>query len=108
MSPPVPNESERVVAGAAAMRVLRIVLLALAVLCLGASVVAYAWGDESPWSVGGEEQALQLRALRQQGMECQPRPGRAAMFDCQVKLDGQPGADPIALPGWLHPGAERI
>ncbi|MBC7431111.1 MAG: hypothetical protein H7345_03490 [Rubritepida sp.] len=108
MSAPVPNKSERVVEGAAAMRALRIMLLALAVLCLGASVVAYAWGDESPWSVGGEEQALQLRALRQQGMECQPRPGRPAMFDCQVRLPGQPGADPIALPGWLHPGAERI
>ena len=86
----------QVLGAAAAMRALRVMLLALGVLCVGASVVAYAWGDESPWRMGGEQQAQQLRALREQGMDCRPRPGRPAMFDCRLRL---PGPEFFSLPG---------
>lgn len=62
------------------MQALRLMLMTLGAICLGLSVVAYAWGGQSPWAVADPEDLL--RTLRMEGMDCQPRPDQPQMFDC--------------------------
>lgn len=70
------------------LQTLRLMLTALAILFLGVSVFAYAWGGQSPWTIhdpsdaADAEAAELLRQLRDEGMDCRPRPGRTEMFDC--------------------------
>jgi len=84
------------------LQTVKLMLTALGILFLGVSVFAYAWGGQSPWSMQlpmavDEEAASLLRSLRQEGMDCRPRPGQPDLFDCQYRQpegrrhDGQAG-----------------
>ncbi|MBC7800614.1 MAG: hypothetical protein H7Z10_08320 [Gemmatimonadaceae bacterium] len=62
-------------------------LTALAILFLGVSVFAYAWGGQGLWSVhtpGDDDPTGMLHELRRDGMDCRPRP-KGAMYDCQYR-----------------------
>ena len=83
------------------LQTLKLMLTALAILFLGVSVFAYAWGGQSPWAArapftpADDETSELLGQLRREGMDCQPRAGRREMFDCTYRHpagDGRAGA----------------
>jgi hypothetical protein len=91
---------------ASPLQVMRVMLTALAILFLGVSVFAYAWGGQSLWSVhapGDDDPTGMLHELRREGMDCRPRPQatgeRPEMFDCQYRQPGVQGPRPRAWDG---------
>ena len=75
----------------------QLVLTALAILFLGVSVFAYAWGGQSPWSMhppGDDDPTRMLHELRREGLDCRPRSGRAEMFDCAYRHPARAGGEP--------------
>ena len=75
----------------------QLMLTALAILFLGVSVFAYAWGGQSPWSLPdlrSENPAELLRELREEGMDCHRREGRTEIYDCSYRPPGGSGEPP--------------